>query len=124
MQARPFKKSTKTCFNHSESRGCLPEIPVTVKIRIGWDETSIDAMEIGHLVESVGAKALTIHGRTKVQGYRGDANWEVISEVADSIKIPVICNGSITSRQLHILRTNKLCWNYDWSCCSRLSLDF
>ena len=75
----------------------VPEIPVTVKIRIGWDETSINAIEIGHLVESVGAKALTIHGRTKAQGYRGDANWEVISEVADSIKIPVIGNGSITS---------------------------
>ena len=74
-----------------------PEIPVTVKIRIGWDENSINAVEIGHLVESVGAQALTIHGRTKVQGYRGDANWEVISEVADSIKIPVIGNGSITS---------------------------
>ena len=75
----------------------VPEIPVTVKIRIGWDETSINAKEIGHLVESVGAKVLTIHGRTKVQGYRGDANWEVISEVAGSIKIPVIGNGSITS---------------------------
>ena len=75
----------------------VTEIPVTVKIRIGWDETSINALEIGKLVESVGAKALTIHGRTKVQGYRGDANWEVISEVADSIKIPVIGNGSITS---------------------------
>ena len=75
----------------------VTEIPVTVKIRIGWDETSVNALEIGKLVESVGAKALTIHGRTKVQGYRGDANWEVISEVADSIKIPVIGNGSITS---------------------------
>ena len=75
----------------------VTEIPVTVKIRIGWDETSINALEIGQIVESVGAKALTIHGRTKVQGYRGDANWEVISEVADSIKIPVIGNGSITS---------------------------
>ena len=93
----PFKKSTKTRFNHSESSDAVPEIPVTVKIRIGWDETSINAIEIGHLVESVGAKALTIHGRTKVQGYRGDANWDVISEVAGSIKIPVIGNGSITS---------------------------
>ena len=75
----------------------VPEIPVTVKIRIGWDDNSIIATEIGHIVEDVGAKALTIHGRTKVQGYRGDANWSVIAEVAESIKIPVIGNGSITA---------------------------
>ncbi|MFL2847418.1 MAG: tRNA dihydrouridine synthase DusB [Coraliomargaritaceae bacterium] len=75
----------------------VPEIPVTVKIRIGWDDNSIIATEIGHIVEDVGAKALTIHGRTKVQGYRGDANWSVIAEVAESIKIPVIGNGSITT---------------------------
>jgi nifR3 family TIM-barrel protein len=75
----------------------VPEIPVTVKIRIGWDDNSIIATEIGHIVEDVGAKALTIHGRTKVQGYRGDANWAVIAEVAESIKIPVIGNGSITT---------------------------
>ena len=75
----------------------VPEIPVTVKIRIGWDENSINATEIGHVAEEVGAKALTIHGRTKVQGYRGDADWGVIAEVAESIKIPVIGNGSINS---------------------------
>ena len=75
----------------------VPEIPVTVKIRIGWDETSINAVEIGHIAEEVGAKALTIHGRTKVQGYQGDANWAVIAKVAESIKIPVIGNGSINS---------------------------
>lgn len=75
----------------------VPDIPVTVKIRIGWDEKSINATEIGHLVENVGAQALTIHGRTKVQGYQGDANWAVIAEVAESIKIPVIGNGSINS---------------------------
>ena len=75
----------------------VPDIPVTVKIRIGWDKKSINATEIGHLVENVGAQALTIHGRTKVQGYQGDANWAVIAEVAESIKIPVIGNGSINS---------------------------
>ena len=77
----------------------VPEIPVTVKIRIGWDELSINALEIGKIVEDVGAKALTIHGRTKVQGYRGDANWDIIAKVAESIQIPVIGNGSIQSAQ-------------------------
>lgn len=75
----------------------VPEIPVTVKIRIGWDENTVNALEIGKITEGVGAKALTIHGRTKVQGYRGDANWQIIAQVAESITIPVIGNGSIQS---------------------------
>ena len=52
----------------------VPETPVTVKIRTGWDERSIVAKEVGHIAESEGAQVLTIHGRTKEQGYRGEAN--------------------------------------------------
>lgn len=73
----------------------VPEIPVTAKIRTGWDESNIVAHEVGHIVESEGAQALTIHGRTKAQGYQGDANWAVIAEVAASLRIPVIGNGNI-----------------------------
>lgn len=75
----------------------VPETPVTAKIRTGWDDGSIVAREVGHIVESEGARALTIHGRTKVQGYSGEANWPVIAEVAEMLSIPVIGNGNITS---------------------------
>ena len=75
----------------------VPNTPVTVKIRTGWDHRSIVAQEVGYIVQDVGAKALTIHGRTKVQGYRGEADWNIISEVADSLKIPVIGNGNINN---------------------------
>jgi nifR3 family TIM-barrel protein len=75
----------------------VPETPVTVKIRTGWDDDTIVAREVGHIVESEGAQTLTIHGRTKVQGYSGEANWPVIAEVAEELSIPVIGNGNICS---------------------------
>lgn len=75
----------------------VPETPVTAKIRTGWDDDTIVAKEVGHIVESEGAQALAIHGRTKVQGYSGDANWPIIAEVAEELSIPVIGNGNITS---------------------------
>lgn len=75
----------------------VPTTPVTVKIRTGWDDSTIVAREVGHIVESEGAQALAIHGRTKVQGYRGEANWPIIAEVADELTIPVIGNGNIRS---------------------------
>jgi len=77
----------------------VPETPVTVKIRTGWDDDTIVAKEVGHIVESEGARALAIHGRTKVQGYRGDANWPIIAEVAEELTIPVIGNGNIRSAE-------------------------
>ena len=76
----------------------LPTCPVTAKIRMGWDSQTIVAVEAGRVIESVGVQALAIHGRTKAQGYKGDANWDVIHEVASTISIPVIGNGSIGSR--------------------------
>ena len=75
----------------------VPDTPVTAKIRIGWDDNTIVAREVGHIVESEGAQALAIHGRTKVQGYSGEANWPVIAEVAKELSIPVIGNGNIRS---------------------------
>lgn len=70
-------------------------VPVTAKIRIGWDSCSINAVEIGRLLEESGIAAVTVHGRTKEQGYRGEANWDVIHAVADAVSIPVVGNGSI-----------------------------
>ena len=76
-----------------------PDVPVTGKIRIGWDEQSINAPEVARLLEGCGIRRLAVHGRTRAQGYSGEANWEVISEVAASVKIPVIGNGDIASAQ-------------------------
>ena len=70
-------------------------IPVTVKIRSGYDKN--EAAQIAKIIESSGAKAITIHPRTKKQGFSGSADWNIIKEVKDSVKIPVIGNGDIKS---------------------------
>ncbi len=72
-------------------------IPVTVKIRSGWDDKSINAVEIAKIIESAGASAIAIHPRTRSQGYSGKANWDIIKQVKDNVSIPVIGNGDITS---------------------------
>ena len=72
-------------------------VPVTVKIRIGWDESHINAVEIAKICEAAGASAIFVHGRTRSQGYTGKANWQVIKEVVESVNIPVIGNGDIKS---------------------------
>ncbi len=72
-------------------------IPVTAKMRIGWDSQSINAVEVAKTLEDCGIQAIAVHGRTKAQGYSGLADWEVIAQVADAVTIPVIGNGDITS---------------------------
>lgn len=72
-------------------------VPVTVKIRSGWDENNINAVEVAKICEESGASAIAIHARTRSEGYSGKANWNIIKEVKDSVKIPVIGNGDITS---------------------------
>ena len=71
--------------------------PVTVKIRSGWDFNHINAVEIAKTCEEAGASAICIHGRTRSQGYSGKADWNIIRDVKNSVKIPVIGNGDVTS---------------------------
>ena len=71
--------------------------PVTLKIRKGWDDNSINALEIAKIAEDCGICAITIHGRTREQYYSGQADWDIIGEVKSQISIPVIGNGDVTS---------------------------
>ena len=70
-------------------------IPLTVKIRLGWDETTSDPVSFALGLQDAGAQLITVHGRTRKQGFSGNANWEAISKIKKSLDIPVIANGDI-----------------------------
>ncbi|MGN1342414.1 MAG: tRNA dihydrouridine synthase DusB [Bacilli bacterium] len=72
-------------------------VPVTVKIRSGWDSNSINAVEVAKICEEAGASAITVHGRTRSQGYSGKVDLDIIKQVKENVSIPVIGNGDITS---------------------------
>jgi len=72
-------------------------IPITAKIRLGWDENSQNYLEIAHILEDCGVSLITVHARTRKQEFSGQARWEAIAEVKNAVKIPVIGNGDVRS---------------------------
>jgi tRNA-dihydrouridine synthase B len=84
-------------------------LPVTVKTRLGWDDNSKYIVEVAERLQDVGIKAISIHGRTRKQMYKGDADWSLISDVANNprMKIPVFGNGDITTPEKALEYKNK-----------------
>lgn len=72
-------------------------VPVTAKIRIGWDANSVNALEIVKTLEGEGIQAIAVHGRTRAQGYTGEADWDVIAQCAEAASVPIIGNGDLAS---------------------------
>ena len=100
-------------------------IPVTAKIRIGWDADSINAPRVGKLLEELGIAAIAVHGRTRAQGYSGVADWNVIGEVAAAVSVPVIGNGDLTTAAIVAERRarNRNCRRDAWSRRDERALD-
>lgn len=73
------------------------ELPVTAKIRAGWDETCINAVEVAQICEQAGAVAIAVHARTRMQQYSGKADWRIIRDVKRAVSVPVLGNGDVTS---------------------------
>ena len=99
-------------------------LPVTVKTRLGWDENSIKIVEVAKRLQDVGIKALTIHGRTRKQMYKGEANWEYIAKVKNDpqIKIPIFGNGDIDSSEKALEYKNR--YNVDGIMIGRASIGY
>ena len=84
------------------------KVPVTLKMRLGWDERSLNAPELARRAEAAGVQMITVHGRTRCQFYKGDADWSAVRAVRDAIRVPLVVNGDITSFEDGGLRARKV----------------
>ena len=95
-------KNPDLCGKIVEAVKNAVDVPVTVKIRKGWDNNSVNAVEVAKICEQAGASAVAVHGRTRQQQYMPPADWEIIKQVKQAVKIPVIGNGDITNAYLAV----------------------
>lgn len=92
-------KNPRLCGEIIKAVTAVTDIPVTVKIRKGWDDDSVNAVEVAKICESAGAAAITVHGRTRQQYYKPPVDYDIIKAVRESVSVPVIANGDIDSAE-------------------------
>ncbi len=92
-------KNPRLCGEIVKAVTAVTDIPVTVKIRKGWDDGSVNAVEVAKICESAGAAAITVHGRTRQQYYKPPVDYDIIRAVRESVSVPVIANGDIDSAE-------------------------
>lgn len=92
-------KKPRLCGEIVKAVTAVTDIPVTVKIRKGWDDDSVNAVEVAKICESAGAAAITVHGRTRQQYYKPPVDYDIIRTVRESVSVPVIANGDIDSAE-------------------------
>ncbi len=92
-------KNPRLCGEIVKAVTAVTDIPVTVKIRKGWDDDSVNAVEVAKICESAGATAITVHGRTRQQYYKPPVDYDIIRAVRESVSVPVIANGDIDSAE-------------------------
>ena len=104
----------------------LFQSPVTVKTRLGWDNSSIQIIEVAKRLEDVGVEALTVHCRTRVMGHKGDADWSWIPKIKEAVSMPIALNGNVLDAsdvKQAFNETECRCCN-DCTWCYWQSLDF
>ena len=92
-------KNPRLCVEIVKAVTAVTDTPVTVKIRKGWDDDSVNAVEVAKICESAGAAAITVHGRTRQQYYKPPVDYDIIKAVRESVSVPVIANGDIDSAE-------------------------
>ena len=92
-------KNPRPCGEIVKAVTAVTDLPVTVKIRKGWDDDSVNAVEVAKICESAGAAAITVHGRTRQQYYKPPVDYDIIRAVRESVSVPVFSNGDIDSAE-------------------------